>query len=118
VGVLNALLVANTILADGIQSRTGSDFTVSANGTNKNVVLSPTGSGIVSTSAIISAGGNVIGANILTSGLISAGGNITGGNILFGSGIVSGIGNIYGGNIFQSSNQVLDTMSTVDGGTY
>ena len=118
VGVLNELLVANTILADGIQSRTGSDFTVSANGTNKNVVLSPTGSGIVSTSAIISAGGNVIGANILTSGLISAGGNITGGNILFGSGIVSGIGNIYGGNIFQSSNQVLDTMSTVDGGTY
>ena len=118
VGVLDALLVANTILADGIQARTGSDFTVSANGTNKNVVLSPTGSGIVSTAAAISAGGNVTGANILTSGLISAGGNITGGNILFGSGIVSGTGNIYGGNIFQASNQVLDTTSTIDGGTY
>jgi len=38
--------------------------------------------------------------------------------VLFGSGQVSGVGNVYGGNIFQASNQVLDTASTVDGGTY
>ena len=81
-------------------------------------------SGNVLTGGLISATGNITGANILTSGLISVGGNITttanitGGNVLFGSGIVSGTGNIYGGNIFQASNQVLDTTSTIDGGTY
>jgi hypothetical protein len=67
---------------------------------------------------------NIAGGNILTTGLISATGaitsaaNITGGNVLFGSGVVSGTGNIYGQNIYQASYQVLDTQSTIDGGTY
>jgi filamentous hemagglutinin len=101
-GVLNDLTVANTILADGIQSRTGTDFYVSANGTNKNVVLAPTGSGNVTTLANISASGAVIGSGIQTSGVVSATGNVIGGNILFDGGVVSGTGNVYGGNVIAS----------------
>jgi len=55
---------------------------------------------------------NIKNANLSTTG------NVIGGNILYGSGIVSGSGNVYGGTIYQSSNQVLDVTSTIDGGTY
>jgi hypothetical protein len=61
--------------------------------------------------------GNVTGGNVLTGGLISATGNITGGNLRTG-GLLSATGNITGNNIFQGANQVLDSASTVDGGTY
>jgi len=72
-------------------------------------------------SGIISAGGNITGANVNT-GILSASGNIiganisissniTGGNVLFGSGIVSGTGNVNGGNLNSSALVAATTIS-------
>jgi hypothetical protein len=63
----------------------------------------------VAASALFSAAGNVVGANILTAGLISSTGNITGGNLSVGTGTIT-VGNIVNsngnavGNIGSSSN--------------
>ena len=73
-----------------------------------NVTLAVAGSVIetvastgVFVTGIISASGNVIGANIRTAGLITATGNVTGGNILT-AGLVTATGNVTGGNILTA----------------
>jgi len=83
----------------------------------------------VSGSGIISAGGNITGANVNTGILsasanivganISISGNITGGNVLFGANIVSGTGNVNGGNINSSalvSAATVSASSNITGG--
>jgi hypothetical protein len=79
-----------------------------------NVTLAVAGSVIetvastgVFVTGIISASGNVIGANIRTAGLITATGNVTGGNILT-AGLVTATGNITGGNV-RTAGQVSAT---------
>ena len=55
----------------------------------------------VRTAGLITATGNVIGGNVLTGGLVSATANITGGNILTG-GLISATGNATAGNILTA----------------
>jgi hypothetical protein len=105
-GIAGLGMQAYSGLNGQIYSNTGFIFTTGATVRDKDY---PTGG---TTRATIDANG------LAVTGIVSVSGNIISGNILFGSGIVSGTGNIYGGNIFQDSNQVLDTTSTVDGGTY
>jgi len=78
---------------------------VTPTGGNGNINLNPDGTGIVATSAAVSAGGNVTGGNILTAGLISATGNIQGGNIRT-AGLISATGNITGGNLSVAGNVI------------
>jgi hypothetical protein len=52
----------------------------------------------LSTTGIISAGGNITGNNIFSLNVVSAAGNITGQNLLT-TGVVSATGNIQGGNL-------------------
>jgi hypothetical protein len=76
--------------------------------TNIGIMLTPKGTGSVTTGANISATGNITGGNLVTSAAVSAGsvsasGNITGGNIVtagaFSAASVSASGNITGGNL-------------------
>ena len=73
-----------------------------------NVTLAVAGSVIetvastgVFVTGLISASGNVIGANVRTAGLITATGNVTGGNILT-AGVMSSTGNAIHGNILTA----------------
>jgi hypothetical protein len=50
---------------------------------------------------IVSASGNITGANIDTAGLVSAGGNVTGANLVTG-GLATVTGNITGGNLITA----------------
>ena len=59
-----------------------------------------TGANII-TGGLITATGNITGANINTSGLITATGNITGANIIT-SGLITAIGNLNAGNIITA----------------
>jgi len=87
-----------------IGAATGTSLSVTGNvdGGNLNTggVVSVTGnvnSGNVNT-GIVSASGNVTGANVVTGGLVSATGNVIGGNLLTG-GLISATGNVNSGNV-------------------
>jgi hypothetical protein len=117
VGTLNGLTVAATILSDGIRSRTGADFTVSANGPSSNVVLSPTGSGNVTTAANISAAGNVTasyyfgdGSQLTNVAATSAGFPVTAGT--------SNIAATTNGNIRITVNSTPNVVVFADSGVY
>jgi hypothetical protein len=86
------------------------NVTVGIGGTDNVVVIASTGEYVT---GIVSASGNVRGANLNTTGNVSATGNITGaevsvtgnvtgGNILTG-GLISATGNINGGNLISSA---------------
>jgi hypothetical protein len=71
------------------------NITASAGGTSNVAVLSALGVGVT---GIVSASGNITGANITTGGTATVTGNVTGGNIAIG-GLATVTGNITGGNI-------------------
>ena len=88
--------VANATLAINVTAAAQSNIT-SVGALTSLSVVGNTDSGNVNT-AIMSATGNVTGANVFTGGVVSATGNVTGGNIRTG-GVVTATGNINGGNI-------------------
>lgn len=84
------------------------NVTTTVAGVGNVVVVTSTGAniaGTLSTSGLISATGNVTGANILTNGLISAAGTLTSGNVLTG-------GNISGGTLSVSGTTTLTGVAT------
>ena len=90
----NLWISGNTIFIGGAN--------LAANGNaisyNGSPLVAATSSGNIDTSGVISAGGNVIGSNLLTTNIVSATGNVTGGNLTTG-GLVVATGNLVGGNI-------------------
>jgi hypothetical protein len=95
------------VLTGGNISATGTVTGSSLLGSIVSATANVTG-GNISTSGIVSAGGNVIGANFIgnvippAGGAVSTTGNVTGGNIST-SGIVSAGGNIIGSNIIGTN---------------
>ena len=89
------------------------NVTTTVAGVGNVVVVTSTGAniaGTLSTSGLISATGNVTGANISTTGSMSASGTLTSGNVLTG-GNISG-GNISGGNLSVSGTTTLTGVAT------
>jgi len=113
----------NLIISGAIVDSGQLDIQTSAG--NANIVLTPNGTGNVTTGANISAAGTVIGGNLATGGTASATGNITGGNVTTAgvltvnsgaaaTAIVNGAGNAVG-NIGSSSryfNQIFAQATT------
>jgi hypothetical protein len=73
----------------------GGNANISIGGVSNVAVFATTGEYVT---GVVSASGNVTGANLLTSGIVSGGSNVTGANLLT-SGIVSATGNIIGSNL-------------------
>ena len=88
-GVFTSITGTLTTAAQPNVTSTGTLASLSVSG-NANIGNIGTG--------LITATGNITGANLITGGLITATGNITGGNINT-SGNVSGSGNVIGGNL-------------------
>ena len=86
----------------GLTNFSGADITLDDITATGNIIagsggtkfMSATGSVLAGSS--VSAGGNVIGANLTTAGLVSATGNVTGGNIVSSAGAISTGGTVTG----------------------
>ena len=100
---LACLQVHTSTLSIGRGSNGGHDATITAS--SQTLVLDLPGSIAnvtdITISGNLSAGGNIIGANLSISGPISTSGNVTGGNIIT-TGLVTTTGNIVGANITTS----------------
>jgi hypothetical protein len=77
---------------------TNGNANISIAGTSNVAVFTTAGLNIT---GIVSASGNITGANIDTAGLVSAGGNVTGANLVTG-GLATVTGNITGGNLITA----------------
>ena len=97
-GVLDQLLVANTVLADGYGARTGSDLTISTAG-NGNLIISPAGTGVT----------NFSGKPIANASTISATGNANVGNI----GATGGVFTTVAGSLTTNSQPNITSVGTL-----
>ena len=81
----------------------GGNITVGVGGTGNVVVFATTGEYVT---GVVSASGNVTGANVLTAGLVSATGNVTGNYILGNGALLTGITTSGGNSISNGTSNV------------
>jgi len=135
-GIVSAagnVIGGNVLFGSGIVSGTGNIYAdnifanitgnIDAAGNNTEVQFN--NNGLLGASAgftfdttgnVLTANGNINGANLFTGGQVSASGNVTGGNLLTtgSGGDISGTGNITGGNIFTAGQ--VSASSDITGG--
>ena len=95
-------------LASNIAEPAGTTLIIDAN-----TVYDAFKSGAITSTATISAVGNITGGNLITGGLFSAGGNVIGGNLTT-AGQVSATANITGGNVLTGG--LVSATATITGG--
>jgi len=112
--------LAVTSIANGSTSvattGSGANVAISVGGASNVAVFATTGEYIT---GVLSASGNVTGANLRTGGLVSATGNVTGGNVLTG-GLVSATGNVTGNYILGNGallTGVITSVTNISNGT-
>ena len=101
--VANRVEVANITVANGVTATrftTAGDISAMGNITGGNLTL--TSGGIISSSGLISTTANVSAGNISTSGLANVTGNLFAGNIST-AGLISATGNVTGGNLLTTN---------------
>ena len=94
----------------------GANVAISVGGASNVAVFATTGEYIT---GLLSASGNVTGANLRTGGLVSATGNVTGGNVLTG-GLISATGNVTGNYILGNGallTGVITSVTNISNGT-
>ena len=116
-GVVTSLANINNGTSNVTVVSSGGNVTVGIDGNGNIAEFSTTG---IRITGVVSASGNVTGANLTTAGLMTATGNVIGGNILTAgamsstgngihgnvltAGLISATGNVTGGNLIASGN--------------
>lgn len=102
--IISVVGVSNVVVVSDLGMNIAGRLNVTGNANIGN--LSVTGNANIGNigTGIVTASGNITGANLITGGVVSATGNITGGNVNAGSGIISTTGNVNAGNINVNAN--------------